>query len=239
MQKRNQTKDFPWKEQKTKQLNQTKYLSGHRTRIVMTVATRILTPLALIALSAVPIAFSKDIGKIGETYSIHEQDMLGVIEKKLLTKRNDLFGFNQQYQKKINESVNNLKGTKLPSASQYRGIELIPSFTLKEDIKDASGKIIFQKGTTVNPLNIRHLTKMFCFFDGDNQEQIDWTLKHCGPKDKLVLTQGKYLELSKKLQRRIYFDQYGYLTQRLGITALPATLRQYGEKLYVEEHLVH
>jgi conjugal transfer pilus assembly protein TraW len=62
-------------------------------------------------------------------------------------------------------------------------------------------------------------------------------MEKCGanPLNKLILTNGDYLEVSNRYQRKIYFDQGGYLTNKLNISTLPAVVRQKGEFLYVEE----
>ena len=75
------------------------------------------------------------------------------------------------------------------------------------------------------------------FLDGDDAQQVGWLQKHCtqNPLNKLVLVNGNYVALSESTGLRLYFDQQGKLTQRLNIRALPAVLRQRGDRLYVEE----
>jgi len=188
-------------------------------------------------LSVEQFAFSSDFGKIGETYPIAEEDLLQVIKKKV--KEKDLKKLNAEYKQKMMSHLDNLPSKKLPSAKEYRAVELVPSYTLDKDIYDHRGNILFKKGTTVNSLDVRSLSKMICFINGDSEDQIIWAQKHCSLRDKIVLVQGKYLEVSKRLGRQIFFDQRGILVDRLKIAALPATLRQLGKKLYVEEHLIN
>ena len=46
---------------------------------------------------------------------------------------------------------------------------------------------------------------------------------------------GAPLELMKARQRRFYFDQGGKLTQKFGIKAVPARVRQSGRMLEISE----
>lgn len=55
------------------------------------------------------------------------------------------------------------------------------------------------------------------------------------PNAKLILVKGAPLELMKARQRRFYFDQGGNLTEKFGIRAVPARVRQNGRMLEVSE----
>ncbi len=162
---------------------------------------------------------------------------MNVIQKNL--KKMDIEKMNKDMTKKITKSVENRVGISLPRAKRPRTLEITSIYTLNDDIK-SGGKVILKKGTTVNALEYVKLTKMVCFFDAKDDKQVEWTVKNCSdnPANKFVITQGSYADLSKKLKRKIYFDQNGYLTTRLKIQALPAIFRQYGNKLYVQEYLI-
>jgi conjugal transfer pilus assembly protein TraW len=72
------------------------------------------------------------------------------------------------------------------------------------------------------------------FLDGDDPAQVAWALKQ-DRQAKLILVSGAPLELMKARQRRFYFDQGGKLTERFGISAVPARVRQQGRLLAVSE----
>ena len=51
----------------------------------------------------------------------------------------------------------------------------------------------------------------------------------------MILTGGSYEAASQALGVYVYFDQHALLTNRFGITALPATVRQDGRRLRIDE----
>jgi conjugal transfer pilus assembly protein TraW len=54
-------------------------------------------------------------------------------------------------------------------------------------------------------------------------------------KVKVILTGGSYLELMRRWQRPVYFDQQGKLVARLGIRQVPALVSQDGRRLRIDE----
>ena len=212
----------------------------------MTVDIKRLIQFSIVLSLVRPIVFSKtvtDLGTIGTVHKIVEKDMLEEINRKLkkMKKNGEISKFNSEMKEKIMYAVKNIRGSDIPRATQYRATEIVPTYKVKKDILDEKGKVLFKKGTTVNSLELRSLSKMICFFDGTDKDQVSWVLKYCAsnPINKLVMVKGKYIKLMKKIKRRVYFDQKSYLVKRLKIEALPATLRQHGTKLYVEEHFIN
>ena len=108
------------------------------------------------------------------------------------------------------------------------------AIALAADIRGAKGELIHAAGTRVNPLDSVKLRSDLLFLDGDDPAQIAWALKQ-DANAKLILVKGAPLELMKARQRRFYFDQSGKLTQKFGIKAVPARVRQNGRFLEVSE----
>lgn len=196
----------------------------------------------IVLLAALTVSFncfSKDLGNLSVTYPIIETDLVALIKSKIAEKEKN--GEVALLQKKLKQNVisyvNRPPGVRLPRAGTYRAVELNPTYTVPYNIVDAEGKVIYLAGTQVNPLDVKPLTKMFCFFDGDDPEQVKWVESHCqdNPRNKLILVNGDYRELSEKMSFRIYFDQHSVAVKRFGIQALPAVVRQSGRVLYVEE----
>lgn len=184
-------------------------------------------------------AYVSDLGILGKTYEITEEDLIQVLQKKLLEKKDsgELEREMMIFKERSKEFVKRPGRINLPRAKFYRRAELNILYKLPEDIKDADGKILFRAGTVVNPLKIKMLTKSLCFIDGDDKEQVEWLIKNCmgNSSNKLILVNGDFLEISNKYNRRFYYDQEGYLINKLGIQNLPAIVEQKGELLYVEE----
>lgn len=180
-----------------------------------------------------------DFGVIGRPYPIEEEDLISVMKRKLLEKEKngELIKEMQHFKNSSENFIKRPRGINLPRAQEYQIKAINISYIIPEDITDAEGKIIYKAGTAVNPLKIIPLSKALCFFDGNDLKQVEWVLESCGKYklNKLIMTSGKWLDLSKKYQKRFYFDQQGLLVTRLGVSALPAKVRQKGDLLYVEE----
>lgn len=131
--------------------------------------------------------------------------------------------------------LNNPKGIKLPNALKDSHHIVDLTYTLDRVIKDAYGNIIHQKGKKVNPFDHYTLNKKLCFINGNHIKQVKWAISKCSVTDKIVLIQGKALDLMKSHKRRFYFDQRGVLVNKFKINALPALVAQKGRNLNVKE----
>jgi conjugal transfer pilus assembly protein TraW len=54
---------------------------------------------------------------------------------------------------------------------------------------------------------------------------------------KVILTGGSYLDLMRRWQRPVFYDQQGSLTTKLGIRQVPALVTQDGRRLRIDELL--
>ena len=181
---------------------------------------------ALFVLSSA--AYARDYGVLGTVYPIQEQDIIEVMKAKMAAKVSD--GTFDSTIKKMQEQGKNYvkrpKGITLPPAKSYNATKIDVEYTLDKNIQDGAGKVLFFKGTTVNPLEIYPLRMGFCFIDGDRQEQVKWAKKMCYPNNKVVLVNGNYETVAKALNVRVYFDQQGSLIRRFNIESLPTVIRQ-------------
>lgn len=195
-----------------------------------------------IALSAALIGSSshaRDLGTIGPSYAILERSLLDVIQERLRERMKD--GFLEKQRRKLTERskryITRPHGIQLPRTEAYRAHTVSLEFVTTENITDGSGRVLYPVGTRVNPLVFQSLTKTLCFVDGDDPDQVAWLNRHCSDslKYKLILVRGDYPKVAEQLDRRLYFDQRGYLVGRFKIQGLPATVRQKDDMLYVEE----
>lgn len=180
---------------------------------------------------------AKDLGSYGETFSIQEENLLSVIQRKLQTleQNGGIFKHQQDLACKATHKIQNpsavegVKTTTIPRTWLYD-----PSLKVQDDIKDHQGNIIVAKGTMVNPLDTVSWGVPLLFLDGDDQAQIAWA-KSQDAHAKWVLVKGKPLELEEQLGRSIYFDQGGMLVRKFGITQVPCRITQKDKKLLVQE----
>lgn len=192
-------------------------------------------PLALLALPSA--AEARDYGQRGAVFPIIERDLLEQIHSKLsaMEASGETARLNEKLKARAIARVNRPEPVAgLVRAHEARSWRFDPTITLAADIRGAKGELIHAAGTIVNPLDSVSLRADLLFLDGDDADQLVWALRQ-GPNAKLILVRGAPLELMKARQRRFYFDQGGKLTQKFGIRAVPARVRQQGRVLEVSE----
>jgi conjugal transfer pilus assembly protein TraW len=192
-------------------------------------------PLALLALPSAALA--RDYGQRGAVFPIIERDLLEQIHSKLraMEASGETARLNEKLKVRTIARVNRPEPVAgLVRAHEARSWRFDPTITLAADIRGAKGELIHAAGTMVNPLDSVSLRAELLFLDGDDPDQLAWSLKQ-GTNAKLILVRGAPLELMKARQRRFYFDQGGKLTEKFGIRAVPARVRQQGRVLEVSE----
>ncbi len=183
----------------------------------------------------------RDYGVVGTTFEILEEDLLEAIERKLkifeaegsLHEHQQKFAKQSQERIKRPKPVEGIKHTKEPRSFIYD-----PSIIVPYDLKDHQGKVFYAKGTKVNPLDYKSLTKPLLFIDGDDGPQVEWAIG-LQPVSLIILTNGSPFELMKKLDSPVYFDQEGVLVKKLGIQQVPAKVTQQEKYLLIEEISLH
>ncbi len=188
---------------------------------------------------ACAFAQAEDLGTIGPVYGIAERDFIEVLQARAAAKVADgswQKAMENQKQKMVDYAHRPI-GKKLPRALEYSARFFDPSIILDADISDAEGKVLFPKGTRVNPLDYKDYAKTLCFFDGDDAAQVEWAKAYCFDEinARAILVNGPIIELANKYKARLFFDQYGTLVSHFGVRALPTAIRQSGKVFAVEE----
>lgn len=176
---------------------------------------------------------AKDLGVYGHTFPIIEKSLLQSIKDKfqgLSEKEVDLV--NKRIQFEYVSKIIHPLSLGLPEAKTYRCFFYDPTVYASKTIQDKNGNVIVQKGKHYNPLEAINLSEDLLFFDGNNSKHIEWAQKN---KGKWILTNGSPIDLEKSLEKPIYFDQRGKITQKIGIESIPAKVSQHGNKLKIEE----
>jgi conjugal transfer pilus assembly protein TraW len=187
------------------------------------------------------LLFAQELGGYGTTYKIAEPSMLVMMEKKAKE-----FVESGKYENWKNESIERAKNSfahpdpvPMSALPVYRRWTWDPTVAVAESVIDPQGNVIVPAGTTVNPLDHVSLTEQLLFFDGRDERQVSWASKEAAAApSKMILTGGPWIELSSRLKRRVFFDVGGWMTAKLGITAVPAIVRQSGQVLAIEEGLL-
>lgn len=184
-------------------------------------------------------AQAKDLGSFGKTFPIGEESLLTVIENRLqmLSQDGGLEKHQKIVQDRVKKTVMNPEALPgLKRATEAKSFTYDPSITVPYDLKNPEGIVFQKKGTRINPLETRPLTKSLLIFDGEDLHQLEWALSQRAkdPRTKLILVKGSPFTLTQEKQTPFYFDQGGVLVKKLGITHVPARVSQQDLRLLVE-----
>ena len=200
--------------------------------------SKLILPAALLAVLLCPAeVLARDYGQRGTVFPVIERDLLEQIHSRLtqMERSGETARLNEDLKRRTIARVNRPDPVVgLIRAHESRSWPFDPTITLAADVRGAKGELIHAAGTRVNPLDSVKLRGDLLFFDGDDPAQIAWALRQ-EANAKLILVKGAPLELMKARQRRFYFDQGGNLTEKFGIRAVPARVRQNGRVLEVSE----
>lgn len=185
--------------------------------------------------------YAKELGVWGDLYPIQEQDMLAMIQQRLEAMARD--GSLAREQDNITQRVQ-AHIIRPPAVPGLRRVEkdathyIDPTFTLDADIADHSGVVFAHKGDQVNPLTHVPFRETLYFIDADDQRQIAW-MKQQNPDTlsrKIILVNGNIRSTGMALDSRVYFDQYGTLSRKFQLYAVPArvTMAGDGQRLRVD-----
>ena len=185
---------------------------------------------------ATPIC-AQNLGTFGQTFPIHEQDLLLQIQQKLqdLAKSGALATHQKIIQAQSIARIDRPLPTKLNSTKVPKVFYYDPTIKVAHDLKDSKNNVFIKAGTSVNPLAYQKFTKLLLFINGDIDEQITWALKQAPQQNKIILTQGSPFKLMQEHEVRFYFDQGGALVNKFKIEQLPARVSSNGQTLKIEE----
>ena len=118
-----------------------------------------------------------------------------------------------------------LPPAQLPLAIRQATTYYDPSIALHKDIW-VRGRLLYKKGTWVNPLSIVRPVQNMLYFNGKDPKQLRFALAALTAMPTrlmLVMTQGDPIALSAKLHRPIYYARPTLIT-RFHISAVPSLL---------------
>jgi len=203
---------------------------------------RLITSTLLAALLQMSSAvMADDLGVVGPTHEIVERDVLELITSKLkqMEQSGELAKYQEDYKNKVIASIEHprpLTGFKATETAETHYYD--PSMVTQKDIVDATGKVLYRRGTKVNPLDYIGWNTYLLFVDGRDEKQLAFSKKIVATSDrpvKIVLVAGEPLALMRKWKSSVYFDQGGKLIKRFAIAQVPAIVRQEGKRLRIDE----
>lgn len=178
----------------------------------------------LLLLAVLPLwSYAHDLGVYARTWAIEEVNLKTVIadQAQALDQEKIILSLKSQVQHLDQHLTLNF----LPAASRTATRYINPAVALKRDIK-IKDKVIYQKGTWVNPLRWVRPRQNMLFFDGRDNDQLAFALKALRQfpyRLMLVMTAGEPVKLSGKLHRPVYYASRALL-KRFEIKAVPSLL---------------
>jgi conjugal transfer pilus assembly protein TraW len=186
---------------------------------------------------------AKDFGVWGANFPIKEQALIDMLQQRAA--QLDIQRLQQQMTNQASASVERpITAISLTKATKYKSFVFDPSYIVSEDVILPCGKILYPKGTSVNPFDWMQLSKQLIFLDGDDQEQVNWLVQQLAKggseqditaKFKIILVSGSPWLLQSQLNQPVYFDQHSELVKRFGIAHVPAIVSQEERNLRIEE----
>ena len=186
-------------------------------------------------------AQAANLGTIGPTYPVAEKNLLDVIMARLRAKEasGELKRHEQEARDRAAYAVINPRPVDgLRRAQAARTFYFDPTFTLQSNVVDSTGAVLFPAGTRKNPLEVVSLSKHLLFFDARDPGQVTRArelIEHYQGKVKPILVGGSYLDLMKRWNKPVFYDQEGTLVRKFGIAAVPAIVSQEGQRLRIDE----
>lgn len=189
------------------------------------------------------LAYAKNLGVWGSLFPIEEQDIREFIYQRLneMEQNGEMTFLNKKFAENVKEHT--LRPTPVAGLATTKESKIFyydPTYILTRNIEDHERNVIAKKGTVINPLDTITLHGVMFFLDADDKKQIKWALENAKKHDyvKYILVKGNIKEAGKKLNDRIYFDQYGSISHKLGIHHIPCIVKQEGKKLQVQEFAI-
>jgi len=185
--------------------------------------------------------WAKDFGIVGDVYPIQENDFLEFIQNKLATlaQTGELKKMQQQMIVATRQHVDRPSPVYgITRAVANRHWQFDPTFIVTHDLSDHAGHVFARTGEKYNPLQKFPWRHVWIFYDADDSQQVEWVgqeNRRLNGKDKLILVNGSVFTQMKLFKKRIYFDQYGIFTTKLGILHVPAEVWPQGDTLEIKE----
>ena len=126
----------------------------------------------------------------------------------------------------------------MPTALNTKVFEPSMYYTLKFNIKNSKGNIIYPKGFRYKITDYIFLNNFLIVINGDSKKQVEW-FKHSKYRNNiavmLMITKGDYYKLAKKLGIPVYFYMKA-LQKRFKLKAVPSVIWQKGTTIYVKQY---
>ena len=204
---------------------------------------RCLRVLALCASAMLlsPSASAKDFGTLGATFDIVEPDLVDILKGRAreIVESGEWARLMEEARDRVRETVRRPPPVEGYSHAEVdREFVFDPSIVAPQDYFDNFGRLVVEKGTRANPLEVVSFGPPLVFVDGDSPEEWDYALElldNTNGVARVVFVDGSPHAFMEATGYRAYFDQHGMLTRHFGLSKTPSILEQEGAVLLVRE----
>jgi conjugal transfer pilus assembly protein TraW len=169
---------------------------------------------------------------VGQTFPIAEPDTLTEIQERAAKADWNTWRQNAGAKSKAFFSVT------LPLAQADADRLFDPTYTLTRDIADATGKVLFAKGTRVNVYRRIKDPRRYIVI-ADQESHYQWLKDVAKPKDDdlVLLANGNVYEARMRTKLELYLLDDRFV-ERFGLQHVPSVVQQEGTMLRIHEYAV-
>lgn len=194
-----------------------------------------------ITLSFSLLTASTEILKNGTTYQINELNVIQLFKEHVANNKEYLQKKLEAERDKLKEKMENYKPKELtinlPTSSKEKVFYPDPEYTLKDDIKDSEGNIIYKKGFVFNPLHYISMNDRYVFIDYSNKKQREWVKSQKLNKDittRIIITNGRVFDAIKEFEREVFYAN-DILINKFKLEAVPSIVEQEQDRIKVTQ----
>lgn len=199
-------------------------------------------------------SWGANLGVMGTVFPIAEIDFLEWVQQRLayMQRTGQMQQMQEKFQQRVRASALRPKPVQgLSTTATPHAFFVDPTLTLKADIKDHQGRVLYKKGLKINPFDVStwphaqaqapiQYKKHLLFLDADDIRQVKWLESYISnhPHYKIILTNGSHQALNKALfenKGRVYFDQNAVLSQRFHLKHIPSVVKKESMQWLVSE----
>lgn len=184
---------------------------------------------------------STEILKNGTTYKISETNIIQLFKEHVANNKEYLQKKLEAEREKMQEKMENYKPKELtinlPTSSKEKVFYPEPEYTLKDDIKDSYGNVIYKKGFTFNPLHYISMNDRYIFIDYTNKKQREWIKSQKLNKDittRIIITNGRVFDAMKEFEREVFYAN-DILINKFKLEAVPSIVEQEQDRIKVTQ----
>ncbi len=125
----------------------------------------------------------------------------------------------------------------LPNATKEKIYYPEIEYTLKDDVHDSYGKVLYKKGFRFNPLHYISMNDRYVFINYNDKKQREWVKNEKINKDltaRIIITDGKVFDAIKEFEREVFYAN-DILIDKFKIEAVPSIVEQEQDRVKVKQ----